>query len=136
MALERLIMKFGIFSLWTIWLSYKGVDDLPYRFWGRKPTRGESLFRIQFVLVKMIASLFGGLIISAFLTVMSMKIFHLHAVSQFSITYVLICAFLVSLAFGALQNLIRYCQGRQLRPILDLALLKYNLRGGSRSNSD
>jgi hypothetical protein len=131
------IFVFVCFLGLTLFRSYRGDDDVVYRFIDRKPTPQEGLVRIRWVLLKAFASFYGGLILTLVVVYIARLFYPIHLTRSQTPFLSLACIVLVSLAISLLQNEIRRLCGRQKRPIVDWSILRRNLRqwtGGDERN--
>jgi hypothetical protein len=127
MTIDKLMTLAAIFFALTLISSWIGDDDTAYKFWGRKPTGAEGIARIRFVLVKFFASLYGGVLVAFLLASYVRDAFSMTMPNEYFVCFMALCMALFALFIGVMQNGIRLIRGRKLRPIYDLALLRYNL---------
>jgi LytS/YehU family sensor histidine kinase len=128
--LQGTLLKFLIFFLLTILSSYVGDDDVVYKLIDRKPTGKEAIARIRFVMVKVIASIFGGAVLAAFIgLVVIRRLFSFSLSGNQGVLLAVFCIAITALSIGEAQNIVRLIQGRQYRPITDhFTVLKHNFR--------
>jgi hypothetical protein len=125
---EVRIVVFVCLLAWTIFLSYKGDDDVVYQYFDRKPTGREALIRIRWVMLKFITSIQGGALLAVLLGFPLIRHFHIAFSKHEAGVLGIVCVCIVGLAIGILQNGIRRLCGRPNRPPLDLTILQKNLR--------
>lgn len=112
----------------TLLFSFFGDDDVVYKFMGRKPTPQEGLARIRFVLAKAFAAMSGGaLVVGTFGAYTFHDLLHVQPSKNQLVLIALVCMGLVVLLIAGLQNIIRYLLGRQIRPLVDISLMRSNL---------
>jgi 4-hydroxybenzoate polyprenyltransferase len=112
----------------TAFCSYIGDDDVVYQFVDRKPTPREGLIRIRWVLLKTFTSLYGGVVLATALTSVLGNFFPISLSKNQAALVALACVVIAGLLIGVLQNQIRRLRGRPTRPLVDLSILKRNLR--------
>jgi hypothetical protein len=126
--IEKEVMPCLIFFSLTVYCSYIGDDDVVYRYMGRKPTPEEAICRIRFVLAKAVASIYMGSAIAILLGLEIIKETLGFSISENQSVYlIVVCICIANLLIGVIQNWIRRSQGRQQRPLIDVALWKYNV---------
>lgn len=109
-------------------------DDVVYKFFKRKPTPKEGFARIRFVLIKVFASINIGVMLSIFLIPIIENYIEYNLSENYSVIFMVVMIAVTSLLIGYIQNLIRILQGRPIRPIFDVAVLKYNINARLRRN--
>jgi hypothetical protein len=140
MSIERMTFWFLLSFAITLWSCLVGNDDIVYRFYDpdkpdekwRKPTGKEGWGVIVFVFAKVVASLYGGGLIAAFVILKFIK--HNPSENQ-ALGLLLLFSAVAGLLIGVLQNVIRSLQGRTLRPVFDFALYKRNIKSHFRPRS-
>jgi hypothetical protein len=126
--IEKQVLPCFIFFSLTLYCSYIGDDDVAYRYMGRKPTPKETISRIRFVLAKAVASIYMGSVIAILLGLEIIKETLGFSISENQSVYLIVaCICIANLFIGVIQNWIRRSRGRQQRPLIDVALWKYNL---------
>ena len=128
MSTQGDIVLFPILLALTIFLSFKGDDDVVYQCFDRKPTGREALIRIRWVLLKAVTSIYGGVVLAAVLGLALIRHFQITFSKHEAVLFWLGCVCVVSVAIGVLQNGIRRLCGRPSRPPLDMAILRKNAR--------
>jgi len=112
----------------TAFCSYIGDDDVVYHLLDRTPTPRESLIRVRWVMLKGIASICGGSVLAVSAVESIRIVYPLNMSGNQAVLLALLCTGLVSLLIGVLQNEIRRLRGRPSRPLIDLVILRHNLK--------
>lgn len=122
------VTVFVVLLALTLFCSYKGDDDVVYQFFDRKPTGREALIRIRWVMLKLTTALYGAALLAVGLDLALIRQFHIVLSKDEAGLLGIVCAAVIGLVIGVLQNGIRRLCGRPSRPPLDVAIFKKNFR--------
>jgi hypothetical protein len=109
-----------------------GDDDVAYKCMKRKPIGNEVAARLRFVAAKMAASGWGGALMVRFGGLYILERFPSQFLRENILVFWIPCFVVVYSLVGALQNIVRFFQGRKPLPLFEKELAKYNLEQWSK----
>jgi hypothetical protein len=124
---QKLFVLSAFFLGLTALCSYIGDDDVVYRFLDRKPTPHEAIIRIRWVMLKAVASIYGGFLLGSIVKKSLLGCCSIGLSENPAVLIAFACVALVSLLIGVMQNGIRRLRGRAARPLIDAVVWRRSL---------
>ena len=124
---QKLLVLSAFFLGLTAFCSYIGDDDVVYRFLDRKPTPHEAIIRIRWVMLKAVASIYGGFLLGSIVKKFLLGWCSIGLSKDPAVLIAFACVALVSLLIGVMQNGIRRVRGRPRRPLIDAVVWQRSL---------
>ena len=135
MTFLQIVIFAAISFLVTMWLSWRGDDDILRRAEGRGSTRQEANARSRFVISKTLTTVSCGCAIAVLINnVFVNNVFGLSLSENGKLFIIMVCMGFFFFVISECQNAIRRTQNREARPAIDLTALRDKFGMGRRKD--